>query len=410
MALTQRAKASAGPTDSSGVIDAILAGGAASEAVQQTPVPSVPSFEQPLMDKIASHAIDMGASDITINVDDQVCFTVRGDIVRVPDYGVMTPGVVDNQLYSKMTTAVNQMVFAKRLELDASYVLRSGPHAGRRLRVAVGLSFGNIFMTMRVIPDEIPSPRSLGVSPVLDSWAMRNTGFSLVCGTTGSGKTTTLASLVNEVRLNTRKNIVTLENPIEYRYSNLDTEAPHGHVTQREIVGDFRDFESAIATALRMNPDIVLIGELRTGSDIRNALWLASSGHGTLSTMHTASAQDTINLIRSWFEGEERAATLQTLANTLTGVCNQNLVKSADGSRFVLAQSVFENNSDTNRMIADGDTRGIEEYMRDNGFSMEQVLAGMVNRGEVRFEDAVARTKGLASAYFTSLIDSDKRP
>lgn len=359
-----------------------LAGGEVEK--KQTPV--VPTRVD--IDGLVDHAIRIGASDILLQAGDNVAFKVRGDIVRAPEYGTL--GSLDmDTLLEQATTNVDRDRYSDNLDLDTSYQVRFGEHAGRRLRVNVARSQTNPMMTCRVIGDVIPSPEELGVAPILYDWANSNVGFTLICGTTGSGKTTTLAALLNKARQSAPKNIATLEDPIEFVFPNLD--GSPGRVTQREKGQDFRTWQEAINSVLRQNPDIALIAEIRDHAEIKTALTLAESGHNILTTLHASSASAAVSRIIAQFEPHEQAAILNSLASNLTGVCVQNLVRSPDKSQYHLVQSIFPNTLDAAELIAAGDVRGIERMEREGGQSMWQLLANGVRDGRFNADDARSR-------------------
>ena len=351
---------------------------------KQTPVAST----HVEIDGLVDHAIRIGASDILLQAGDNVAFKVRGDIVRAPEYGTL--GSLDmDTLLEQATTNVDRDRYSDDLDLDTSYQVRFGEHAGRRLRVNVARSQTNPMMTCRVIGDVIPSPEELGVAPILYDWANSNVGFTLICGTTGSGKTTTLAALLNKARQSAPKNIATLEDPIEFAFPNLD--GSPGRVTQREKGQDFRTWQAAINSVLRQTPDIALIAEIRDRAEIQTALTLAESGHNTLTTLHASSASAAVSRIIAQFEPHEQAAILDSLASNLTGVCVQNLVRSPDKSQYHLVQSIFPNTLDAAELIAAGDVRGIERMEREGGQSMWQLLADGVREGRFNADDARSR-------------------
>ena len=357
-----------------------------SEEVEENHTPTVSTPVD--LDVLVDHAIRVGASDILIQAGDNVAFKVRGDIVRAPEYGTLGSLDAENLLV-QATSNVDRDRYSDNLDLDTSYQVKRGEHAGRRLRVNVARSQTNPMLTCRVISSSIPAPEELGVSPILYDWANSNVGFTLICGTTGSGKTTTLASLLNKVRLHAPKNIATLEDPIEYLYPNLDG-AP-GRVTQREMGQDFRTWQTAINSVLRQNPDIALIAEVRDHEEIKTALRLASSGHNILTTLHASSASAAVSTIIAQFEPHEQAAILDSLASNLTGVCVQNLVRNPDKTRYHLVQSIFPNTLSAAELIASGDVRGIERMERESGQSMWQLLADGAREGRFNVDDARSR-------------------
>ena len=356
------------------------------EEVEENHIPTVSTPVD--LDVLVDHAIRVGASDILIQAGDNVAFKVRGDIVRAPEYGALGSLDAEN-LFVQATSNVDRDRYSDNLDLDTSYQVKRGEHAGRRLRVNVARSQTNPMLTCRVISSSIPAPEELGVNPILYDWANSNVGFTLICGTTGSGKTTTLASLLNKVRLHAPKNIATLEDPIEYLYPNLDG-AP-GRVTQREMGQDFRTWQTAINSVLRQNPDIALIAEVRDHEEIKTALRLASSGHNILTTLHASSASAAVSTIIAQFEPHEQAAILDSLASNLTGVCVQNLVRNPDKTRYHLVQSIFPNTLSAAELIASGDVRGIERMEHESGQSMWQLLADGAREGRFNVDDARSR-------------------
>ena len=371
------------------------------EEVEENHTPTVSTPVD--LDVLVDHAIRVGASDILIQAGDNVAFKVRGDIVRAPEYGTLGSLDAEN-LFVQATSNVDRDRYSDNLDLDTSYQVKRGEHAGRRLRVNVARSQTNPMLTCRVISSSIPAPEELGVNPILHDWANSNVGFTLICGTTGSGKTTTLASLLNKVRLHAPKNIATLEDPIEYLYPNLDG-AP-GRVTQREMGQDFRTWQTAINSVLRQNPDIALIAEVRDHEEIKTALRLASSGHNVLTTLHASSASAAVSTIIAQFEPHEQAAILDSLASNLTGVCVQNLVRNPDKTRYHLVQSIFPNTLSAAELIASGDVRGIERMERESGQSMWQLLAEGAREGRFNVDDARSRVHPRDMRLFDDAIAS----
>lgn len=349
------------------------------------------------IDTVIERAIDAGASDIHLSADTEVAFTVRGDIVRVPEFGLIPPMIVQ-RVYTKITSNVSQSYFAENFELDTSYVVKTGRYAGRRLRLSVGRSFSNIFMVFRVISDVIPSPDDLGVSPVVQGWAELPSGLVLICGPTGTGKTTTFASLIRKIQLERAQKIITVEKPIEYIYGDVGK----AFVTQREIGPDARSFDDALTSAVRQHPDVIMVGEVRDRLEFDTLLRASETGHLALSTMHTNSPSATITRIKSLYDGDEQLRVLGSLGSNLRGIANQVLLKSVDGRSQFAVQSVLNVDDEVSVLIGEGDAAGIEQYMRSRGLTMEHELIKAFRSGKCTL--AEARSKSSNPIWFDKLL------
>lgn len=328
------------------------------------------------IDAIISLAIDMGASDVHISPDDLVSFTVLSDIHKIQDFGVM-PAAIVQRIFTEITSHVSQADFSADLELDTSYVVRTGKHKGRSLRLNVVKTFSHFAMTFRVITNNIPSPADLGITGSLLDWCSLPNGLVMMNGKTGSGKTTTLASLVRQIQLTRPCKIITIERPIEFIYGT-DGKAL---ITQREVGRDTRTFAGALTSAMRQAPDIIMLGEVRTKVEVNELLRAAETGHLAISTMHTNSAPTTVNRIRSLYEGDDQVRILGSLAEVTRGFANQVLLKTKDGSGRFAVREVLEVNEDISKMISVGDIDGIKNYQLDHGITMDHGLVDAVSKG-----------------------------
>lgn len=349
------------------------------------------------IDTVIERAIDAGASDIHLSADTEIAFTVRGDIVRVPEFGLIPPMIVQ-RVYTKITSNVSQSYFAENFELDTSYVVKTGKYTGRRLRLSVGRSFSNIFMVFRVISDVIPSPDDLGVSPVVQGWAELPSGLVLICGPTGTGKTTTFASIIRKIQLERAQKIITVEKPIEYIYGDVGK----AFVTQREIGPDARSFDDALTSAVRQHPDVIMVGEVRDRLEFDTLLRASETGHLALSTMHTNSPSATITRIKSLYDGDEQLRVLGSLGSNLRGIANQVLLKSVDGRSQFAVQSVLNVDDEVSALVGAGDSAGIEQYMRKRGLTMEHELIRTFRAGKCTL--AEARSKSSNPIWFDKLL------
>ena len=325
------------------------------------------------IDGILGKAIELKASDVHINSDGYVDFTILGEITHMTDFGIIPANVVQ-RCYSTITSHTSQATFAENLELDTSYVIKKGENKGRRFRLSVGRSMTNVFMVFRVISDVIPSPKELGVPPSLEKWVQLPNGLVLICGPTGTGKSTTFASLVNEINQQQTKKIITVERPVEYLY-------PHdgkGLVTQREVGRDARSFSNALTSAMRQAPDVIMIGEVRDREEVDSLLRASESGHLAFSTMHTNTPPGTINRIKSLYEGDEQLRVLSSLKDNVRGIANQVLLKTKDGRGRFAVHCVLNVTPEVSEMIGVGDVGAIQRYMEENEQTMEHELVKAV--------------------------------
>lgn len=352
------------------------------------------------IDNVLIKAIEMKASDVHINSDGYVAFTVLGDIVHMKDYGII-PARAVQQGYLNIVTHQNHSLFAENLELDTSYMIRHGEYKGRRFRLSVGRSMGNIFMVFRVISDNIPTPDDLGIPDTLRKWTQLPNGLVLICGPTGTGKSTTFASLINQINQYQTKKIITVERPVEYVYPNDGT----GLITQREVGLDSRSFFSALTSAMRQAPDVIMIGEVRDREEVDSLLRASESGHLAFSTMHTSTPPGTINRIKSLYEGDEQLRVLSSLKDNVRGIANQVLLKTKDGrGRFALHCSL-DVTPEISEMIGEGDVGAIQDHMLKNKQTLEHILVKAVVDGKCDIEEA--RSKSVFPATFDNILEQE---
>lgn len=335
------------------------------------------------LDLIISEAIEMGASDIHIYGGQDIYFTINGDVAPQEKYVRLdTDSAFD--ISKALLTNLQYSEFVRDRDYDFSYTVIRGPYRGRRLRGHVGRSLGFEYFVFRIISDEIPTTDSLGIEQEIKDWMKAPEGLALICGATGTGKSTTLASVIREVQLTEPKKIITIEKPIEYVYP-VDGRAL---IAQREVGDDVVTFTSGLTAAMREAPDMILIGEVRNNEEVSELIRAAETGHMAISTMHTNSVATTINRIQGLFEGAERLRILSTLADTLQGLGNQTLVKTKDGKGRVACRELLTVNSEIRDLIAKGDVKGIRDYQIKHKITMEYSLVRAALRGECTIEEA----------------------
>ena len=290
-------------------------------------------------------------------------------------------------------TRAQQVTFDRDHELDFAYTLHaadSNDTDTSRFRVNVHQQRGTVGAVFRLIPSEIKDLKALGIPQSVTAFSALPRGLVLVAGPTGSGKSTTLAALVDLVNSTRADHIVTVEDPIEFLHAHKKS-----LVTQREVGHDTVSFASALKHVLRQDPDVILIGELRDLETIQVALTAAETGHLVFATLHTQSAAQTIDRIIDVFPPHQQNQMRAQLAQTLQGVVCQTLVKWANGSGRVVATEVLVTTPAIANLIREGKTHQIESMMqtgRERGMhTMDQHLAELVNTGQITRKAALAK-------------------
>jgi len=271
------------------------------------------------------------ASDVHFTVGAPVMYRIHGSLQ--PGGGErLQPGDTDD-IAKQLLTAEQAQQFEERHELDCSYELQDGS----RYRINVYRQKSNVGLTIRIISSAIPDLFSLGLPQAVEELARKQQGLVFVTGPTGSGKSTTLAAMVDYVNRMRQGHIITLEDPIEYIHSHKSC-----IVNQREIGADTLSFSNALRAALRQDPDVILVGEMRDLETIRTAITAAETGHLVLGTLHTADAPQTIHRVIDAFPPEAQHQIRAQLASVLVGVVAQRLVPTADGQgRTAAVETLF---------------------------------------------------------------------
>lgn len=351
------------------------------------------------VDQILTEAIITGASDVHITTDLLVSMTRNGDIIRYDGYPIPDSETMHTVIHDGILGHQEIQILNQEYEYEGAYTIAFGPMAGRRTRLTIGQTFGSYFMVFRIISEHIPTTEDLGVKQEIIDWSHYPNGLFLICGPTGSGKSTTLASVIRELQMTTQKKIITIEKPIEYIYPD---DAP-SIIVQREVGQDTRSFANGLTSAMRQSPNVILLGEVRNIEEVSELLRAAETGHLAISTMHTNSVATTINRIRNLFEGSEQKRIMSTLADTMRGVGNQVLVKTPDGEGRFSINELLTINDEVRELIIEGDVRGIRQYQIDNKSTMEHNLANAVAEERCTIEDAKAHVVDLD--LFESLIE-----
>ncbi len=260
-----------------------------------------------------------------------------------------------------------------------------------RFRVNIMRQRGSFSIIMRVIPWQVPNFEALGLPPVLEKIAKTERGMILVTGVTGSGKSSTMAALINYINQRESRHILTLENPIEFLHTDQKSS-----VTQREIGSDTTDFKMGLRAALRQDPDVIMIGEMRDAETVDTAIKAAETGHLLMSTLHTPDAQSTILRIMAMFPPEEQDVIRVRLAESLSAVVSQRLLPRKSGKGRAVAAEVMINTPSIKDLILEGTRIGeirdfIAEGREQYGMqTFDQCLTDLVRSGEVTFDIAKA--------------------
>ncbi len=337
------------------------------------------------MEKVIKAAIDRGASDLHIKA---------GDVFRARINGKLVP-LTKQRLTPDQTKAIALRLIPNdedRAHIDRvrDYDCSWGMPGVGRFRVNILRQRSSFMIVMRVIPFDVPTFASLKLPPVLGTLAAADRGMILVTGGTGSGKTSTMAALVNHINQTQRKHVVTLENPIEFLHRDINSS-----VTQREIGVDTDDFHRGLRAALRQDPDVVVIGEMRDAATIDTAMKAGETGHLVISTLPTSDAGTTVSRVVSMFPPEEQEIARQRLADVLHAVIAQRLLPRADGQGRVAAVEILICTDAVRDLLKDANrTSDLADHMRearDDGMqTFDQHLLDLVAQGVVTYETALA--------------------
>src|SRR5437899_3257809 len=338
------------------------------------------------IDDLLEQMVAQGASDLHISVASPPAIRVRGHIHRLEGYEPLTPDDT-RQLMYRILSSEQQKQFEIKRQLDFAY---SMPGLAR-FRVNCYMQREAVGGAFRVIPQDIKSMEELNLPAALHELTEKPRGIVLVTGPTGSGKSTTLAAIVDEINRNRAEHILTVEDPIEF---------VHKHkrciVNQREIGPDAISFAEALKAALRQDPDVILVGEMRDLETISTALTAAETGHLVFGTLHTQSAPSTIDRIIDVFPPSQQEQVRIMIANSLQAIVTQTLLPTADGAGRVAALEILLPDDAVRNLIRQGKVEQIYSVMQTNTSrgmqTMEQSLADLITRGVVEFEAGLSRS------------------
>jgi twitching motility protein PilT len=338
------------------------------------------------IDSLLEEAVSCGASDLHLTVGVAPTVRIHGELRPVDGAHSFDSESIRTLVYRILTTEQQ-----KRLEIDRQIDLSYGVPGLARFRINAFLQRDSFAAVFRVIPDKLKTLEELGMPGSLRDLTKMPRGLVLVTGPTGSGKSTTLAAMIDEINRNRSDHIITIEDPIEFLHAHK-----HCIVNQREIGTDATSFASALRAALRQDPDVILLGEMRDLETISTALTAAETGHLVFGTLHTQSAASTIDRIIDVFPAEQQEQIRTQIAGSLQGVITQALLPTADGQGRVAAIEILVPDDAIRNLIRQAKVEQIYTYMQTgsrNGMqTMEQALAELVGRALITTDQAVARS------------------
>jgi twitching motility protein PilT len=335
--------------------------------------------------ELLSRVLEMGASDLHLTVGARPTLRLHGDLVPMEGYPVLEPDSLRRMIYAILTQRQRERL-EQELELDLSYSL---PGKGR-FRVNVYFQRDAIGAAFRLIPFTIRTIEELGLPPNVVEFARLPRGLVLVTGPTGSGKSTTLAALIDVVNSEKAAHIMTVEDPIEYLHRHKKA-----LVNQRELGSDTHSFNAALKHVLRQDPDVILVGEMRDLETIQTAITAAETGHLVFATLHTQDAPQTIDRIIDAFPPHQQQQIRVQLSTTLQGVITQQLLQTSDGRGRVVAAEVLVVTPAVRNLIREAKVHQIYSAMQAGGRfgmqTMDRALADLVRSGRVTRELALER-------------------
>jgi twitching motility protein PilT len=343
------------------------------------------------VDDLLRMAVERKASDLHLKVGNHPYLRIDGLLAAMTEQPRVSPEDMLSMAFSMMTNRQKQK-FKETAELDMAY----GVAGLGRFRVNIFQQRGNVGMVLRVIPTKIMTIEELHLPKVLEKICEEQRGLVLVTGTTGSGKSTTLAAMIDRINSSRSDHIITIEDPIEFLHRDKK-----GFVNQREVEVDTASFPVALRAALRQDPDVILVGEMRDLETIQTALLAAETGHMVFSTLHTLDATETIQRIIAVFPPPEQKQIRLLLASTLKAVISQRLVRRSDGKGRVPACEVLIAtayvrdciiNPEKTRMIHDAIASGTSQYGMQ---TFDQSLYDLYSGGLITYDEALLRATNI---------------
>lgn len=337
--------------------------------------------QEPKIEILLEEVVKRKASDLHLQTGLPPNLRIDGALVPITGVPALTEEAVERLVFTILDEDQKQILLRDK-EFDFSFAFGD---LGR-FRVNAFHERGNLAAAMRLIPNEIRTIEELGLPPTLDKFANYPRGLVLVTGPTGSGKSTTLAALINKINVERAVHIITVEDPIEYTH-----DSKRSLIAQREVHYDTYSFSAALRSALREDPDVVLIGEMRDLETIAAAITIAETGHLVFATLHTNSASQSIDRMVDVFPPHQQPQVRSQLGNILMAVCSQRLIPSLGGGRVVAAEILVATPAVRN-IIREGKNYQLEAVIQtgaEHGMqSMDKTLVNLVHGGIVSYDEA----------------------
>ncbi len=345
------------------------------------------------LDELLIKMLNVGGSDLHLASGMPPLIRIRGDLEQVPGYQPLSSRQIQEMLFAIMSED-KQAGFLREHEMDLAHSI-----PGRsRFRVNVSQARGQFRCVIRVIPNEIKSLAQLGMPEGLAEFAKLPRGLVLVTGPTGSGKSTTLAAIIDAANRTRRDHILTIEDPIEFVHENKES-----LITQREIGEDTKSFPEALKRALRQDPDIILVGEMRDPETISIAITAAETGHLVFGTLHTQSAAETMSRIIDSFPDGSKEQVRAQLAATIQGIVCQTLLKTLDGKGRVAAMEILKGEPSIRALIRKGNEQQIRSALetgRAKGMqTLDQSLTDLVKADKIAVDEGASRSTNPEQFY-----------
>jgi twitching motility protein PilT len=335
----------------------------------------------PRIEILLEEVVKKKASDLHLQVGLPPMLRVDGTLLPVAGAEILTDEAVETLVFAILDEDQKQILL-KDKEFDFSFAFGD---LGR-FRVNAFHERGNLAAALRLIPNEILTIEQLGLPPIVNKFADYPRGLVLVTGPTGSGKSTTLAAMIHKINMERSEHIITIEDPIEYTHRSKKSV-----IVQREVHYDTYSFSASLRSALRQDPDVVLIGEMRDLETIASAITIAETGHLVFATLHTNSAAQSIDRMIDVFPPHQQPQIRSQLSNILTAICSQRLVPAIGGGRIAAAEILVATPAVRN-IIREGKTHQLEAVIQTGAEygmqSMDKTLASMVHNGTISYEEA----------------------
>ncbi len=337
------------------------------------------------IEELLQLVMDRGGSDLHISAGTAPVIRVAGALVTL-EYEPFSPEEVQRLIYSFLTNEQRKNL-ELNWELDCSY----GVTGIGRFRVNVFRQRGSWAAALRTISTQIPPFEALGLPPLVKDLANMPRGLILVTGPTGSGKSTTLASMIDYINNSRAEHIITIEDPIEYLYTSK-----RSLIHQRELGGDTKAFSAALRSALREDPDVILVGELRDLETISLAITAAETGHLVMATLHTSSAATTVDRIIDVFPPHQQEQVRAQIANSLVAVLSQTLIPKLGGGGRIMAQEIMVVTPGIANLVREGKTAqiysAIQTGAKQGMQTLEMALRDLYLNRKISFEEAMSKT------------------